>query len=126
MNQADKVVAKDMIRIMLIYGVILQVICLFIPGDRLRMAAGLWIGIASGIGLLIHMRNSLLEALDMDSEGAKRYMQKSYAVRYVTVVVIFMTVTYLDIVNIFTLIAGVMGLKISAYLQPIMHKLFKS
>lgn len=126
MNQADKVVAKDMIRIMLIYGVILQVICLFMPGDRLRMAAGLWIGIASGIGLLIHMRNSLLEALDMDPEGAKRYMQKSYAVRYVTVVVIFMTVTYLDIVNIFTLIAGVMGLKISAYLQPIMHKLFKS
>lgn len=126
MDQADKVVAKDMIRTMLLYGVILQVVCLFIPGDHLKMAAGIWIGITSGIGLLIHMRNSLLTALDMDPEGAKRYMQRSYSVRYTAVVAVFMAVSYLGIVNLFTLIAGVMGLKISAYLQPIMHKLFKS
>lgn len=126
MNRADRVVMKDMITIMVMYGIIAQIICLFIPGNRVQMAIGLWIGIATGIGLLIHMNKSLQLALSLDEDGAKRYMQKSYAVRYFATFAIFAAVLYFELANIFTLIAGVMGLKVSAYLQPIMHKLFTS
>lgn len=126
MNRADEVVMKDMIAIMLMYGIIAQIICLFIPGNRVRMAIGLWIGIATGIGLLIHMRKSLLVALDLEEAGAKRYMQKSYAGRYFATFAVFAAALYFEVANVFTLIIGVMGLKVSAYLQPIMHKLFTS
>lgn len=126
MNRADRIVMSDMIVIMIMYGVIAQVICLFIPGNRVQMAIGLWIGIATGIGLLIHMRKSLLLALELEEDGAKRYMQRSYVVRYFATFVVFAVVLYFELANIFTLIAGVMGLKVSAYLQPTMHRLFKS
>ena len=125
MKKADEVVMTDMIVIMVLFGLVVQLVCLFIPGDRLRMAAGLWIGVATGVGLLVNMRSSLSEALVMDPEGATRYMQKSYAKRYIVVIVSFMAIAYFELANIYTLLIGVMGLKFSAYLQPIMHKLFK-
>ena len=125
MKKADEVVMTDMIVIMVLFGLVVQLVCLFIPGDRLRMAAGLWIGVATGVGLLVDMRSSLKEALVMDSEGATRYMQKSYAKRYILVIICFMAIAYFELANIYTLLIGVMGLKFSAYLQPIMHKLFK-
>ena len=45
--------------------------------------------------------------------------------RYLTVVVVFMAAAYFQIANVMTLFGGVMGLKISAYLQPVFHKLLE-
>ena len=125
MERTDERVLKDMILFMVLYGIVLQVICLFIPGDLLRMSVGLWIGVLTGIGMAVHMKNALDEALDLGETGAQKYMQKSYAVRYLTVVILFVAVSWLGIANVLTLFAGVMGLKASAYLQPIMHKFFE-
>lgn len=125
MEKADTKVLRDMILIMIIYGIIAQLVCLFIPGNHLKMAIGLWIGVAAGIGMAVHMKNSLDEALYLGEEGASKYWQKSYAKRYLTVVVVFAAVSYFQIANVLALFAGVMGLKFSAYLQPIMRKLFK-
>ena len=105
MSKTDNTVLKDMIITMLLYGIIAQIVCLIIPGDHLRMTAGLWIGVAAGVFMVIHM-------------------QKSYAIRYLVVVVVFIAVSWLQIANVLTLFAGIMSLKLAAYLQPIMHKLF--
>ena len=64
------------------------------------------------------------EAVLYGEQEAQRYMQKSYAIRYLVVVVVFIAVSWLRIVNVLTLFAGIMSLKLAAYLQPIMHKLF--
>lgn len=124
MNKTDNTVLKDMIIIMLLYGIIAQIVCLIIPGDHLRMTAGLWIGVAAGVFMVIHMKNSLDEALDYGEQEAQKYMQKSYAIRYLAVVVIFMVACWLQIANVLTLFVGIMSLKLAAYLQPFMHKLF--
>ena len=123
MERSDERVLKDMIMTMILYGIIVQIICLFLKGDHLRMAAGLWIGVGTGIAMAVHMKQSLDEALYLDEKGASKYMQKAYAKRYLAVIVLFIGVTYLNLVNLLTLIAGVMGLKVAAYSQPIMHKL---
>lgn len=125
MGSTDNTVLKDMIVFMILYGIAAQIICLFIPGDHLRMSVGLWIGVGGGIGMAIHMKRSLDEALILGEEGAKKYMQRSYMVRYLTVVVVFFAASYFKIANVLTLVAGIMGLKLSAYLQPIMHKLLQ-
>ena len=124
MNKTDNTVLKDIIIIMLLYGIIAQIVCLIIPGDHLRMTAGLWIGVAAGVFMVIHMKNSLDEALDYGEQEAQKYMQKSYAIRYLAVVVIFMAACWLQIANVLTLFVGIMSLKLAAYLQPFMHKLF--
>lgn len=110
---------------MILYGIVIQIICLFIPGDLLRMSLGLWIGVLTGIGMAVNMKNSLDEALYLDENDATKYMQKAYAKRYTAVIVIFIAVVWFKLAHILTLFAGVMGLKFSAYLQPIMHKLFQ-
>ena len=101
MGKPDEL-TREMLITMVVYGVILQVICIFLPGDLLKMTCGLWIGIAIGAGMLIHMKNSLIEALDLGEAGAKKYMQKSYMKRYIVVVVVFIAVAYLGIANVLT------------------------
>ena len=115
MSKTDNTVLKDMIITMLLYGIIAQIVCLIIPGDHLRMTAGLWIGVAAGVFMVIHMKNSLDEAVLYGEQEAQRYL---------VVVVVFIAVSWLQIANVLTLFAGIMSLKLAAYLQPIMHKLF--
>lgn len=97
MSKTDNTVLKDMIITMLLYGIIVQIVCLIIPGDHLRMTAGLWIGVAAGVFMVIHMKNSLDEAVLYGEQEAQRYMQKSYAIRYLVVVVVFIAVSWLGL-----------------------------
>ena len=123
MGKPEQVV-KDMTLIMIVYGLLIQVICFFVAGDLLKATVGLWIGIVTAVLMLRNMRDSLNEALDLGEAGARKYVQSAYMKRYIAVVVVFVVVSLLDIANVLTLLAGVMGLKVSAYLQPIKHKIF--
>ena len=123
MGKPDAVV-KDMTLIMIVYGLLIQVICFFVAGDLLKATVGLWIGIIAAILMLRNMRDSLIEALDLGEAGAKKYVQSAYMKRYLAVVVVFVVVSLLGTANVLTLLAGVMGLKVSAYLQPVKHKFF--
>lgn len=123
MGKPDAVV-KDMTLIMIVYGLLIQVICFFVAGDLLKATVGLWGGIIAAILMLRNMRDSLIEALDLGEAGAKKYVQSAYMKRYLAVVVVFVVVSLSGIANVLTLLAGVMGLKVSAYLQPVKHKFF--
>ena len=123
MGKPDAVV-KDMTLIMIVYGLLIQVICFFVAGDLLKATVGLWVGIIAAILMLRNMRDSLIEALDLGEAGAKKYVQSAYMKRYLAVVVVFVVGSLLGTANVLTLLAGVMGLKVSAYLQPIKHKFF--
>lgn len=123
MGNKDNTVLKEMIVGMVLYGIILQIVCLIVPGDHLRMSAGGWLGVLTGIGMAIHMKASLDEAVDRPEGDAQKYLQKRYAARYTTVIVVFVAAAWLDLVNIMTLFFGVMSLKLSAYLQPLLHKI---
>lgn len=125
MERTDEVLVRNMIKIMILYGIVIQIICLIMPGNHLKMTIGLWIGVIAGILMLKDMRATLNEALDLDAGSAQKYMQKRYAIRYGAVVMGFIALTYLDIVNFLTLFAGIMGLKVSAYLQPLTHEIFQ-
>lgn len=124
MSRPDRLV-KEMTSSIIAYGILVQIICFFIVGDLLRASIGLWIGIVTAVGMLRSIQDSAIEALDLGEAGAKKYAQSACMKRYIAVVVIFLVVSYLGIANVLTLLAGVMGLKVSAYLQPIRQKLFK-
>lgn len=123
MNKKDYTL-QEMIAGMVLYGILGQVIILFIASDIIHLSAGLWIGVFAGMGIGIHMKRSIEDALDLGEGRAVKHMQKMYALRYGVTAVVFAAAIYYRIGNPLAILAGVLSLKISAYLQPHMHKLF--
>lgn len=110
----------------LLYGLFIQAAGVWFAQDKLRYSSGLWIGIVTAMGMAYHIARIIAETVDsMDAQKARgRIIAKGIA-RYIAVVIVFTVTMYFDLGNLVTLFIGVMGLKISAYLQPSMHKVLK-
>ena len=107
-----------------LYGLALQVTGIWFVEGRLQYTAGLWIGVALAIGMAINMAVVILDTVEAIEEGRSSRKSLLYAVvRYLVLVASFLAVWYLEIGNVVAMFAGVMGLKIVAYLQPFTHKL---
>lgn len=105
-------------------GVVIQIICLIVSKDYLYNAIGLWSGIAIACFSAIHMKRSIEDALDLGEEGATKHVRTAYATRMLITLLIMGIVIYFNFGNPITLLVGVFPLKISAYLQPYMNKVF--
>lgn len=105
-------------------GIVEQLVCLIFLKNHLYNAVGLWTGIAIASGMAVHMKRSIEDALDLGEEGAPKHIRKAYALRMTVVLLVMGVVIYFHLGNPLTLLAGVIPLKLSAYLQPQMHKVF--
>lgn len=104
----------------IIYGVLLQVIGMWFVDDRLRYTTGLWIGIGCALLMAVHMAMSIEDAVCLGTEGgAKRKIIASAVTRYLVVLVVLAAAFYFRLGMILPAFFGVLGLKISAYLQPL-------
>lgn len=107
----------------LLYGIVIQVTGVWFAQDRLRYSSGLWIGIVTAMAMAYHIARIIAETIDcMDAHKARVQITAKGIMRYAVVVVVFSITMYFDLGNLVTLFLGVMGLKISAYLQPFLHK----
>ena len=104
----------------LLYGVLAQAIGVWLVKDKWMYSTGLWIGILLAMGMAIHMAVVLEDAVSAGS-GQTKLIAMSL-LRYLAVVLVFFCVIYFHLGNPIAAFAGVMGLKISAYLQPFLHK----
>ncbi len=107
----------------LAYGAAVQLVGMWFAGDKVRYSIGLWAGIALAMGMAVNMAIVILDTVDAMAE--KRAYRKAalYSVlRYLAAVLAFLAVWYFGIGNLVAMFAGVMGLKASAYLQPVTHK----
>lgn len=123
MNNSANETLKELLTGIILYGTAGQIICLLITEHKLYVSMGLWIGVLTGIGIAIHMKRSIEDALDLGEGNAEKHMKKTYAFRYAVTALVFGTAIYFHIGNPIAILIGVMGLKISAYLQPYTHKI---
>ena len=107
-----------------IYGLIIQFTGVWFVEDKMGYSIGLWYGIAIGIGMAINLATVIYDAVTFDGEGNanKRVAAKSM-LRYIVVAILFGILGYFEFGNLFTAFLGVMGLKISAYAQPLLNKI---
>mgnify|MGYP007130675654 FL=1 len=107
-----------------IYGFIIQFTGVWFVEDKLGYSIGLWYGVAIGIGMAINLATVIYDAVTFDGEGNanKRVAAKSM-LRYIVVVILFGILGYFEFGNLFTAFLGVMGLKVSAYAQPLLNKI---
>lgn len=123
-NQA----VKEIVTGILIYGFVCTLIILFfVEGGQLLSAfAGLALGIFGSAALLLHMTVTLESTVDtMDEHAAKRNAAKSYVIRSVVFIAAFAAAFFSGIFNMLAVLAGLFGLKIGTYLQPLLHKLYQ-
>lgn len=108
----------------IIYGFIIQFTGVWFVEDKLGYSIGLWYGIVIAIGMAVNLATVIYDAVTFDGEGNanKRVAAKS-VLRYIVVAILFGILGYFEFGNLFTAFLGVMGLKISAYFQPLLNKL---
>jgi uncharacterized membrane protein YiaA len=108
----------------LVYGVVVQLVGVWFVSDKLSYSIGLWFGIAVAVGLAINIATVIFDAVTMDTgdKNANRRIIAKSVLRYVVVVILFFILGYFKLGNLFTALLGVLGLKVSAYLQPSLSK----
>lgn len=106
-------------------GVVMQIVITIVSKDYLYNAIGLWSGITVACVSAIHMKRSIEDALDLGEKGAIKYVRIAYLKRMLITVVIMGVVIYFQLGNPITLLIGIFPLKLAAYLQPVIHKLFQ-
>ena len=109
----------------ILYGIVIQLTGEWFVEDKLRYSTGLWAGIIMGVGLAIHLAIVIRDTVEMggDTKHANGRVIAKSLMRYGTVVILFFILGYFHLGNLITAFLGVMGLKVSAYLQPVGMKL---
>ena len=106
-----------------LYGIAVELVGVWFVTDKLRYTTGLVIGIALAVGMAVNMAIVLRDAVEIyGGEHAQAKIIAKSILRYVIVVIVFFVMMKFNLGNLFTAFIGVLGLKISAYLQPFTHK----
>lgn len=107
----------------LIYGVLVEAVGVWLVADKLSYTVGLVIGIAVACGLAVNIAVVIRDAIDTyGGERAKEKIIAKSLLRYAVVVIIFFVMIKWELGNPIVAFIGVMGLKVSAYLQPFAHR----
>ena len=110
----------------ILYAVVVQLAGVWFVRDKLGYSVGLWFGAFVAVGLAINIATVILDSVTLDGgrRAEMRIIVKS-VLRYLVVAALFLLFGYLKLGNLFTAFIGVLGLKISAYMQPLFEKLGK-
>ena len=105
-----------------LFSLLILLIGLLLVRQKLPFALGVLLGGAVSCGLGTHMYRSLDVALELPSDAAVKYTRKRSGLR-----MIFMGITvgvsciFPACLNVFGVVFGLLTLKFSAYLQPVIH-----
>lgn len=107
----------------ILYGIVIQFTGVWFVEDKIGYSIGLWYGIAIAVGMAINLALVILDSVTWyGEEHANRRVIIKSVLRYVVVVILFFILGYFNFGNLFTAFLGVFGLKISAYIQPLLGK----
>ena len=122
MRKARKILNEMMIGLV-VWLIPVLIILLIIAHNKIAMVLGvLWGGVWAAV-LLLHMYRHLDIALDMDPKHAQGHVQFAAIKRmFIMAVVIVISMTAYRYIHPVGTVFGIYGMKISAYLQPMVHK----
>lgn len=109
-----------------IWGIVCQLAGIFLPmiTDKGNYSIGLWIGVLTALMMSFHMAYTLNSVVEKDVKGAQATATIQNLIRYFIVVIILGILMVTKIGNPIVAFVGIMGLKVSAYIQPLLKKIF--
>lgn len=105
-----------------LYGVVFQLILLCFSRN-LSYSIGLWIGIVLAGAGAVHMWWTLSRGMDLAQKDASIRIGTGSILRYLVLIAVMVGLYVTDACNPFFVFGGYMGLKVAAYLNPLMKKL---
>lgn len=135
MSKKDKKIDETLMGLMIgivAFSVVAQLAGMFFVDSIAKYTLGLWIGTVLALASAYHMWWSLDRNLTVnaDNEGAARaFAIKQSMIRYAVILIVFVGICLTDFAYPLSAFLGIMGLKVGAYLQPVinrlLHKLLK-
>lgn len=114
---------KDLIIGIVLCMVVVCIIGALVTDNKLSFIFGELLGSIIAIMLAIHLNASISRALDMNEEGAAKYTKKMAILRLIIMgCAVVVALTFPEIFNLIGTLLGILGLKISAYLQPLTNR----
>lgn len=107
---------------MVFFGLVCQAVGTLIVENQKEYALSLWFGVAFAIAGSIHMCRTLDRAL-LSGGNASGIVTRGYLFRYCLVAAVLVVMAVTGVMNPLVFFLGYMSLKVTAYLQPITHKL---
>lgn len=103
--------------------VVISIIGLLITNNKLSFILGELLGSGIAIMLSFHLNASISRALDMNEEGAAKYTKKMAVLRLIIMgCAVVVALTFPEVFSVIGTLLGILGLKISAYLQPLTNR----
>lgn len=106
----------------LIYGALVELIGVWFVEDKIRYTSGLLIGIALALFLSISIAMSVRNQTEEIDKKEQVKIAFKAVLRYVVVAIVSIGMAYFKLGNIITWFVGVMGLKVAAFTQPLIHR----
>lgn len=105
------------------WGILSQLTLVWFVADKAGYSIGLWIGAALALLAGGHMWWALDKALDFAEDTASKMIMKHSIIRYLVIVIVLAAVMISGFANPLAAFLGLMGLKVSAYIQPFTYKI---
>lgn len=105
-----------------LWGLICEIIGVWFVADKTGYSLGLATGTLLGVLAGIHMWWAIDRALDFSESAASKMIVKHSMIRYLVIVAALALVMVSGFANPLSAFLGLMGLKVSAYLQPFTHR----
>lgn len=90
--------------------------------SKLSLSLGFIVGVLMSVAMVIHMTISLEQAMHIGENGGSQYLQKHTGIRLAIILIILIVIAATNVFNVLATFVGIMALKVSAYLQPLTHK----
>ncbi len=105
-----------------IYFVITEIVGLIFVENKLTYTAGLLLGVVGAALLATHMYVTLNKGLDMEKDAATKYIKSNSFLRLAIMLLILLVGRAITHISFLAVIIGLLGLKIGAFMQPLVNK----
>lgn len=114
---------KDLIIGIVLFMLIVCIIGALVSNNKLSFILGDILGSFIAVLIAIHMNATIAKALHMNEEGAAKYTKKMSILRLIIMsCAVVVALTLPEVFNLIGTLLGILGLKVSAYLQPLTNR----
>ncbi len=102
------------------YGFLAEVIGVWFVKDKSGYSVGILIGTGCAVFMAVHLAMVIRDAVESGAtDGNTRMLSAKSVFRYIIVVAVVLVGTFLKLGDPIAMFIGIFGLKIAAYLQPV-------